>query len=44
MIAVTGRVRQFNREVLGGELDLDVGVFTGWENRAVIVAESVVEA
>lgn len=40
---VTGQVRQFNLEQLGGELelDLDAGVFAGWENRAVIVAESV---
>lgn len=44
-VVVTGQVRQFNLEELGGELDLDLdaGVFAGWENRAVIMAETVSE-
>jgi hypothetical protein len=44
-LVVTGQVRQFNLEELGGELelDLDSGIFAGWENRLVIMAESIQE-
>jgi hypothetical protein len=44
-LEVTGQVRQFNLDELDGELDLDLdaGVFAGWANRAVILAETVRE-
>lgn len=42
-LVVTGQVRQFNLEEIRGELDLDLddGIFAGWSNRAVIMAETV---
>lgn len=42
-LTVTGMVRQFRLQELEGGLgfDLDDGIFAGWENRAVIMAESV---
>lgn len=44
-LVVTGQVRQFNLEELGVELDLDLdsGIFAGWENRLVIMAEAIRE-
>jgi hypothetical protein len=42
-LVVTGLVRQFNLEELGGELELnlDSGIFADWENRLVIMADSI---
>lgn len=44
-LVVTGQVRQFNLEELEGELelDLDSGIFAGWENRLVIMTEAIRE-
>lgn len=44
-LTVTGEVRQFRLEDLEREFgfDLDAGIFAGWENRALIVADSIRE-
>lgn len=42
-VVVTGEVRQFMLQELEEdlELDLDSGLFAGWENRAVIMADTI---
>jgi hypothetical protein len=44
-LVVTGLVRQFNLEEIGGEfaLNLESGIFANWENRAVIIADFISE-
>lgn len=42
-LAVTGLVRQFHLEEIGAELELNLesGIFADWENRTVIMADSI---